>query len=82
MREALQQAFHAGHRRLELVAGELEQLLHVFALLLAPLREQEQHHQAAGEHQRQQRGFADEHDVAPIVMRGDRDLAFGAPAAS
>ena len=51
-REALQQALHAGHRRLEFVAGELQQLLHVFALLLAPLREQEQHHEAARQHQR------------------------------
>ena len=76
-REALQQPFHAGHRRLEFVAGELQQLLHVFALLLAALREQEQHDQAAGEHQRQQRGLADQHDVAAVVMRGDFDFALG-----
>ncbi len=69
--EALQQTFHAGHRRLELVAGELQQLLHVFALLLAALREQEQHHQAAGQQQRQQRRFTHQHDVAPVVMLGD-----------
>ena len=76
--EALQQPLHAGDRRLEFVAGELQQLLHVFALLLAPLREQEQHHQAARQQQRQQRGLADQHDVAPVVTRGDLRQPFGA----
>ena len=76
-REALQQSFHAGHRRLELVAGELQQFFHVFALLLAALREHEQHHQAAGQHQREQRGLADHHDLAAFVTLRDFDFAFG-----
>ena len=75
--QALQQPLHAGHRRLEFVAGELQQLFHVFALLLATLGEQEQHYEAAGQHQREQRGFADQHDVAPVVMGRDLDLALG-----
>ena len=70
-RQALQQPFDAGHRRLELVAGELQQLLHVFALLLAPLRQQEQHHQAARQQQPQHRGFTHQHHVAATMLRGD-----------
>ena len=67
-RETLQQPLDSRHRRLELVAGELQQLLHVFALLLAPLREHEQHHQAARQQQREQRRFAHQHHFASLVM--------------
>jgi hypothetical protein len=69
--QALQQPLDAGHRSLEFVAGELQQLFHVLALLFAPLRQQVQHHQAARQQQRHQRGFADQHHIAAVMVGGD-----------
>jgi hypothetical protein len=74
-RETLQQPLHTRDRRLEFVAGELQQLFHVFTLLLAALREQEQQHEAARQQQAQQRGLPNQHHVAAIVMLRDVEPA-------